>query len=62
MSVAISSLSVRVTLSNSALCATFKDKAKNGNLDLAALDHHVATDPLFYGHGVLVATPMATDV
>ena len=45
MSVAISSLSVRVTLSNSALCATFKDKAKNGNLDLAALDHHVATDP-----------------
>ena len=35
----------RVVLSTSALCATFKDKAKNGNRDLAALEHHVATDP-----------------
>ena len=35
----------RVVLSSSALCATFKDKAKNGNRDLAALEHHVATDP-----------------
>ena len=35
----------RVVLSSSALCATFKDKAKNGNRDLGALEHHVATDP-----------------
>ena len=35
----------RVVLSSSALCATFKDKAKNGNRDLGDLEHHVATDP-----------------
>ncbi|MGB8438230.1 MAG: hypothetical protein WCE26_02480, partial [Candidatus Acidiferrales bacterium] len=32
-------------LSSSALCATFKDKSKNGNRDLEALEHHVSTDP-----------------
>jgi hypothetical protein len=34
-----------VELSSSALCATFKDKAKNGDRDLDALEHHVSTDP-----------------
>ena len=34
----------RVELSSSALCAAFKDKAKNGNRDLATLEHHVSTD------------------
>ncbi len=36
----------RVALSSSALCARLKDKARNGNRDLAALEHHIATDHL----------------
>ena len=37
--------SPRVALSSPALCATFKDKSKNGNRDLEMLEHHVSTDP-----------------
>jgi hypothetical protein len=46
-------------MSGAQLCATLKDKTKNGNRDLAALTEHMETEALVIGLGILASSRMA---